>query len=590
MESERNALRTYLRLLGFARPYLWPHCVVAAACMIAYSATSGAMPFIVRMAFDEVFAAKDRATLAYLPLVIVGVFAFRGLVNFGQAYLTDYVGLSIVADLREALNRRLQFLSLSFFHRHPTGTLLSRMNNDVALARAALTDSVVSLLRDSTQVAGLIAVAFVMDWVLASLAVLVFPASVLPVIRLSRKIKRFTRRSQISSGNLTHLMQESLQGSRIVKAFGMEEYEIERFARENQSLFRQSVRASRVRAVVAPAMELLASFAIAAVVWYGGFSVIGGGRTQGEFLAFLTAMFLIYQPFKNLARTYTFLQQGVVGAERIFEILDTPPEVQERPGAPRLAPIQREIEFHGVSFSYGRKLVLKNVNFKIRRGEIVALVGVSGVGKSTLADLIPRFYDVTDGKITIDGVDIRSVSLSSLREQIGIVTQHTFLFNDTVRNNIAYGRPQTDQARVIEAARAAHAHEFIMELPQGYDTVIGELGMKLSGGQRQRIAIARALLKDAPILILDEATSSLDPDSERLVQQALENLISRRTVLIIAHRLSTIRSANRIAVLVDGTIAEEGSHEELLARNAEYSRLYALQLLEEQAGGAKLLH
>jgi subfamily B ATP-binding cassette protein MsbA len=371
----------------------------------------------------------------------------------------------------------------------------------------------------------------------------------------------------------------------------MEGYEIRRFAQENERLFRQSARASRVKALIPPAMELLAALGIGAVVWYGGFTVIGGSRTQGEFLAFLTAMFLMYQPFKHVTRTFGILQQGIVGGERVFEILDTQPEIVSRPNARTLPPFSSSIEVDHVSFGYGRKMVLNDVSLKVGVGEVVALVGVSGVGKSTLADLIPRFYDVTRGRVTVDGIDIRDVTLESLRSQIGIVTQHTFLFNDTVRNNIAYGLPHKSMEEIVAATKAAYAHDFIVEMPQGYESVIGELGAKLSGGQRQRLAIARALLKDAPILILDEATSSLDSESEKLVQEALENLITQRTVLVIAHRLSTVRRANRIAVLVNGTIVEQGSHEELMSRPSEYNRLYTLQLLEQETGGReKVLH
>jgi subfamily B ATP-binding cassette protein MsbA len=551
--------------------------------MVAYGSTDGVMPFLVQHVMDDVFGKKDATTLSYLPLVIILFFVVRGLLNFAQSYLGDYVGLRIINDVRNRLNGHLQSLSVPYFYRNPTGTLISRVNSDVMLLRSALTDALVSFMRDATSVVVLVIVAFVKDWVLASIAFIVFPASVLPVMRLSKKIKRFTRRGQISTGMLTALLQESIQGNRIVKAFGMEDYENQRFVEENRKLFKQSMRASRTKAIVAPSTELLASFAIGGVVWYGGWSVIAGGRSQGEFMAFMAAMFLMYQPFKGLTKTYAQVHQGIAGAERVFEVLDEIPAIRERPDGRVATAFKSEIEFHNVSFSYGDKPVLSNVNLRIAAGEMVALVGVSGVGKSTLADLIPRFYDVTAGSIFLDGVDIRDLTVQSLRSHIGVVTQHTFLFNDTVRNNIAYGQPHTDMGAIIAAAKAAHAHEFITALPQGYDSVIGEMGMQISGGQRQRLAIARALLKDAPILILDEATSALDVESERLVQDALENLMTRRTTLVIAHRLSTIRKANRIVVMIDGSIAEEGTHEELLARKSEYSRLYTLQLLEDEA-------
>ena len=583
-------MQLYLRLIRYLKPYLWPYFSLAMVCMVGYSATSGAMPFLVERVFDDIFARQDRTALSYLPLVIVGVFAFRGLTSFGQHYLTDYVGLRIVADIRNAMNRHLQFLPLSFFQRHPTGGLISRVNSDVELVRYAITGSAASVLRDTTSLMVLLFVAFLKDWVLATIAFVAFPVSVLPVMRLSKKIKRFTKRGQISTGNLTAILQESIQGNRIVKAFGMEQYEISRFAEENFRLFRQFVRASRAKAVVAPSMELLASLAIGGVVWYGGSSVIGGGRTQGEFMAFMAAMFLMYQPFKGLTRTYSVVHQGIAGAERVFEILDTAPDIRDHPRCCKARRISRGIEFHDVSFRYEDELVLKDVNLKVSVGEVVALVGVSGVGKSTLADLIPRFYDVVSGKITIDGIDIRDVTLESLRSQLGVVTQQTFLFNDTVRNNIAYGDRTKTMDQIVTAARAAHAHDFILSLPQGYDTMVGELGMRLSGGQRQRLAIARALLKDPPILILDEATSSLDVESERLVQRALETLMANRTTLVIAHRLSTIRRSDRIAVLSEGAIIEQGSHEQLLAMDAEYSRLYSLQFLEDGGPRGKLLH
>jgi len=577
--------------LQYLKPYVWPYFVLGMVCMVGFGATDGSIPFLVQPIMDGVFGSKDQATLNLIPFLVIGLFTFRGVMHFGQSYLTDYVGLRIVNDVRNALNRHFQSLSMSFFYRHPTGTLIARVNSDVVMLRFAITDALASFLKDTTSLIALVTVAFVKDWVLASIAFFVFPASVLPIIRLSRNIKKFTKRGQESTGRLTVLLQESIQGNRIVKAFGMESYEDGRFMAENGRLFKQSLRASRIKAMVAPSMELLASFGIAGVVWYGGWSVIRGGRTQGEFFAFMAAMFLMYAPFKGLSRTYAAVHQGLAGAERVFEVLDEQPDIADKPDAHPAEPFSRKIEFQDVNFAYAETPVLKNINLTVEAGQMVALVGMSGVGKSTLVDLIPRFYDVKSGRILVDGVDIRNLTVKSLRAQIGIVTQHTFLFNDTIRNNIAYGDPERDMDAVITAAKAAHAHEFIQAMPNGYDSEIGEMGLQLSGGQRQRLAIARALLKDAPILILDEATSSLDADSERSVQDALETLMHTRTTIVIAHRLSTIRKADRIVVMVDGSIAEEGTHDELLARDREYSRLYSLQLLENrQTNEAELVH
>lgn len=583
-------MRVYFRLLEYLRPYVWPYFCVAMVCMLAYGATDGFLPFLVRGLYDDIFAAKNEAALALMPILVVVVFIFRGTVNFGQRYLTDYVGLRVVTDLRHAINARLQWLSLDYFHQNPTGTLLSRVTSDVMLVRSALTGAVASFIRDTTSVVVLTGVAFFMDWVLACIAFVAFPVSVFPVSRLSKKIKRSTKRGQVSTGTLTTLLQESIQGSRIVKAFGMEHFEISRFDNENHRLLRQLLRASRSKALVEPAMELVGAFGVGAVLWYAGSSVIAGTRTPGQFTAFMTAMFLMYQPFKRLTKAMPAIYQGIAGGERLFEVLDAPMTVTDSPTAIPAPPLRQSIEFRGVHFSYGSRPVLEDIHLTIRCGEIVALVGVSGAGKSTLADLIPRYYDVSSGSILLDGTDIRSVTLASLRNQISVVTQHTFLFNASVRDNIAYGDPAKKVEDIVRAAEAANAHGFIQQLPEGYDTMIGELGMKLSGGQRQRLAIARAILKDAPILILDEATSSLDSDSEKLVQDALEKLMSHRTTLVIAHRLSTIRKADRIVVLVNGRIVEQGTHEELLKRKTEYSRLYSLQFFDESGPMDKLLH
>jgi subfamily B ATP-binding cassette protein MsbA len=568
------------RLLGYMRPYVWPYFAGAMACMILFGSTNGAMPFLVRFIFDDIFTAKNAAVLQVLPIAIILVFVFRGLCGFGSAYLSEYVSNQVINDLRKDLNAHIQDLSLGFFNQQATGALLSRVTSDVYVIGTALTGTVASILKDGVSLIVLLVVAFYQDWVLALIGVVVFPASVLPMVRLSKRMRTHARKLQGTLGVLTALLQETVQGNRVVKAFNMQAYEKQRFALESQGLQRTAMRVARIRAFNTPMMEILAAFGIAGVVWYGGYSVVVGGRTQGSFLAFLTALFLLYDPFKGLGRANGTLQQGLAAADRVFELLDTRSEVADRPDARPLAPIQQGIVFDKVTFAYQSEPVLRGISLTLRRGEAVALVGPSGGGKSTLADLVLRFYDVQQGAIRIDGVDIRDVTQISLREQMALVTQHTFLFNDTVKNNIAYGSIEQPMAAIEAAARAAYAHDFILELPEGYDTRVGELGLRLSGGQRQRLAIARALLKNAPILVLDEATSALDNESERLVQQALDTLMQGRTTLVIAHRLSTIRRADRIVVLVRGAIVEQGTHDELLVRNGDYRKLHDLQFAD----------
>ncbi len=573
-------MKVYIRLLHYLRPYLWPYFCGGILCMLLFSGSTGFFPFVVRDAMDQMFLHKDRAMLVYIPLAIVAVFTLRALLNFGQSYLMECVGQRIVRDLRAVLCEKLQWLSLSYIHRHPTGTLLSRVTNDVMLVRNALTSTVVSVARNSTSVLVLTAVAFYMDWFLASIAFVVFPAAVLPVRRLAGRVKSATTRTQVSMGLLTAILQESLQGSSIVKAFGMERHEMARFNRENREILRHQLRASRAKAIMPAAMEILAGLGIAGVVWYGGNAVMEGGRTAGEFFAFITAMFLTYEPFKRLTQAVPEIYQGIVGGERVFELLDAPLDIADAADAAPARAFADRIAFRNVAFGYHAEPVLTGIDIEIRRGEMVALVGMSGAGKTTLSALVPRFYDVSSGCITLDGVDIRKLTLESLRRQIAIVTQHTFLFNDTVRNNISYGDPSKDMEEIIKAAKAANAHDFIVGLPSAYETLIGEMGLRLSGGQRQRIAIARAVLKNAPILILDEATSSLDSESERLVQDALDGLMENRTSLVVAHRFSTICNATRIVVLAEGRVVEEGTHQELLATGREYSLLYNLQTME----------
>ncbi|HXC52639.1 MAG TPA: ABC transporter transmembrane domain-containing protein [Candidatus Limnocylindrales bacterium] len=566
--------------------------------MIAYSAMSGAVPWLVRSLVDDVFQNRNERMLTVLPVLIVVVFVARAGVNFGQAYLNEWVGESIVYDLRARLHQKVQRLPVSFFDRTSSATIVSGMTTDVQLVRQALTEGAASVLRDVTTMVVLVAVAFHLDPVLSVIAFFVLPLIVLPLQALSRKMRSLSRRGLDTLGGLSALLLETVQGARVVKAFGMQEYERGRFEGENRRLRRLHLRAARIGAFTAPMTEVLAAVGIAAVLWYGGRSVFAGGRTAGGFLAFMTTLVLIYDPFKKLARTNNLVQAGLGAADRVFALLDHPEEtVSPADASSRTASsadacaqtgiaidgLRTAIRFEKVSFSYNEIEVLHDLELEVRAGEVVALVGPSGGGKTTIADLIPRFYDASAGRITIDGTDVRDLKLDALRSLIAVVTQTTFLFNDTVRANIAYGRADrvSDDAVVVAAAEAAFAHEFIVKLADGYDTVVGELGVQLSGGQRQRIAIARALLKDAPILILDEATSALDSESERAVQAAIERLMTGRTTLVIAHRMATIRRADRILVVEDGRIVESGTHDELIEGGALYRRLHELELDRE---------
>jgi subfamily B ATP-binding cassette protein MsbA len=423
----------------------------------------------------------------------------------------------------------------------------------------------------------LVCVVFYRDWFLALVAIFVFPLAAFPFVQFSRKLRKISKRTLETMAYISTFLQETIFGHRIVKAFNMESYENKRFGNANERYFKYLMKKVKIRALSNPVMEWLAYIGIGAFLWVGGYRVISGAMTVGDFFSFMTAMALLYDPMRGISKVNLLIQEGVVAARRVFDILDLKPEVTDAPDAEILPPFSQEISYHNVSFRYSDEMILKKINFGVKRGEKVALVGSSGAGKTTLVNLLPRFYDVTKGKISIDGKDVRHTTLQSLRAQIGVVSQQTLLFNDTVRNNIAYGRPDIPKEEVIKAAKMADAHKFIVKLPQGYDTVIGEQGVRLSGGQRQRISIARALMKNAPILILDEATSSLDTESEREVQAALDRLMEKRTVLVIAHRLSTVRNVDRILVLSDGEIIEEGVHRELMAKGGEYKKLYELQ-------------
>ena len=569
-------MNLYRRLLEFVKPY-WRHLAGAMVCMVFVSAATAGSAYLVKPVLDEIFFKKDLSMLKWIPLAIIGIFILKGVFDYGQAFLMSYVGQKIIADLREKVYSHIQSLSLSFFTKNPTGILMSRIMNDVGMVQGAVTDAVTGLLKDVFTVIGLVAVIFYRDWKLALIAMVVFPVAVYPIVKFGRKLRSYSTRSQTSMAELTTILLETITGTRIVKAFNMENYERKRFAKENQRLFGIQIKSVRVRAISHPLMEFLGGVGIACIVFYGGYNVIQGRATPGTFFSFLAALLMLYEPVKRLSGVNNTVQQGLAAATRIFEVLDTVPEIQDKPGARVLPGVSREVEYQDVSFKYEEDWVLKNINLRIQVGEMVAFVGASGGGKTTLVNLLPRFYDVTTGRILIDGVDIRDYRVESLRAMIGIVTQQTILFNETVKDNIAYGKVGQSLEEVVKAAHAAFADGFIENLPRRYDTVIGEQGVKLSGGERQRISIARALLKNAPILILDEATSSLDSESEIEVQKALEYLMEGRTTLVIAHRLSTIRKANRIVVISNGEIVEVGTHEELMEKDGEYKKLYLLQ-------------
>ncbi len=576
-------MNLYRRLLEFVKPY-WRHLAGAMVCMVFVSAATAGSAYLVKPVLDEIFFKKDLSMLKWIPLAIIGIFVMKGVFDYGQAFLMSYVGQKIIADLREKVYSHIQSLSLSFFTKNPTGILMSRIMNDVGMVQGAVTDAVTGLLKDVFTIIGLVAVIFYRDWKLALIAMVVFPVAVYPIVKFGRKLRSYSTRSQTSMAELTTILLETITGTRIVKAFNMEDYERKRFAKENRRLFGIQIKSVRVRAITHPLMEFLGGVGIACIVFYGGYNVIQGEATPGTFFSFLAALLMLYEPVKRLSGVNNTVQQGLAAASRIFEVLDTVPEVRDKPGARTLPAISREVEYQDVSFKYEEGWVLKNINLHIQAGEMVAFVGASGGGKTTLVNLLPRFYDVTAGRILIDGVDIRDYRVESLRAMIGIVTQQTILFNETVRDNIAYGKVGQSLEEVVKAAHAAFADGFIGNLPRGYDTVIGEQGVKLSGGERQRISIARALLKNAPILILDEATSSLDSESEIEVQKALEYLMEGRTTLVIAHRLSTIRKANRIVVISNGQIVEVGTHEELMEKDGEYKKLYLLQFKDSNQG------
>jgi subfamily B ATP-binding cassette protein MsbA len=576
------------RLVGeFLRPHL-SRMIVAFLAMGAMAAATAANAWLMEPMLDRVFVARDERLLFVIPVAVIALAFIKGGANYIQAVLMTTVGQRVVADIQLSLFKRLIRADLAFFHVNPTGTLISRFTNDANMLRAAATNVLAGLGKEAVTAAFLIALMFYQDWLLAVLAFLAFPLALRPLAKVGRRMRSVSAHTQAELGQFTTLLNQTFQGARHVKAYGMEGYETARAGKVIENLFRLVERAARVRAVASPLMETLGGIAVALVVLYGGHQVIAGERSPGTFFSFVTAMLLAYQPMKSLAGLNVSLQEGLAAAQRIFTVLDIEPDIREVPHAAPLAVTGGEIRFEDVRFTYANgTLALEGVSLTAPAGKTVALVGASGGGKSTILNLVPRFYDVAAGAVRIDAVDVRDVTLASLRAAIALVSQEVSLFDDSVRANIAYGRFGASETEIVAAATAAAADDFIRALPQGYDTLVGEQGVKLSGGQRQRIAIARAMLKNAPILLLDEATSALDTESERQVQAALKTLMRGRTTVVIAHRLSTVIDADYIYVIAGGRVAESGTHAELLRRSGVYARLHALQFAD-QAVAAEL--
>jgi len=582
----QDTLYLYKRLYPFVRPY-WKKFFLAVGCSIPVSLCAGGIAYLVKPALDDIFLKKDLQMLILVPIAIVALYAIRGCFEFGFNYYLGSIGQYITNDIRNALYKHLQTLSLSYFQKNQTGGIITRVTNDVMVLSGALNEGCIDIFKEIVTAIGLMAVLFKQDARLACVSFLILPWMVLPIIRFGRKSRKFMTKGQEKISIIATFVHEAISGCRIVKAFCMEEYENMRFAQENRRLMQLRLKRMVIRSSSGPLMEFIGGCAGAAVILYGGYNVINGTSTAGTFFSFTTALLLLYSPARNISTAVQDIQEGLAGAKRVFDMLDTLPELTEKEHAITLPPARGGVQFDGVSFSYGDEhLVLHDINLQVEPGEVVAFVGMTGCGKTTLVNLISRFYDVTQGAVRIDGVDVRDVTFQSLRSQISLVSQNPDLFNDTIYNNIVYGDTARSREEVIRAAQAAFADEFIREIPEGYDAIVGERGMKLSGGQRQRLAIARAILKNAPILILDEATSALDSQLEEDIQRSLEMLIKSRTTFIISHRLSTIRNAGRIIVLASGRIVEEGNHDDLLARGGEYTKLYSVYLQDNQKASA----
>jgi subfamily B ATP-binding cassette protein MsbA len=570
-------MNLYIRILNYVKPY---KNILAAALVCTVLAAGGNLylPWIIKDMVDKVLSEKDSMMLNLIAVSIVVIFIARGVFYYGQNYLMSYVGQHVVIDIRAEVFKKLQRLSLAFYDKNKTGTIMSYVTNDVNALQGAMVENTIELVTEGFILIGSICAMVYLDWKLTVVTFCTFPIVLWFMDFFGKRIRSSGGQIQEATADITSVLQESVSSARVVKSFVREDYEIEKFEKENIANFDANMRNAKYMATLTPVIELVAALGVTVILWYGGHNVIDGVTTPGSLIAFLVYAVNISNPIKRVTRTIGNIQKALAAAERVFNVLDLPEEVKDMPGARVLPPVKGTITFDHVSFAYNpSEVVLKDISFVVKPGQSVGLVGPSGAGKSTIASLVPRFYDTTSGTIDVDGIDIKTVTLTSLREQVGIVPQETLLFNGSVYDNIKYGRLDATKEEIIDAAKAANAHEFITNLPQGYETMLGDRGVNISGGQRQRIAIARAILKDPRILILDEATSALDTESERLVQEALDRLMVGRTAIVIAHRLSTVKNADRILVLDEGKLVEDGNHEQLMAMDGLYAHLYKIQ-------------
>lgn len=581
--SDKSTKYLMLRLWRqYIRPYKG-HLFLSLLCMALGAASTAGLAKQMEPIIDDVFKSENIEALKFVSFVVFGLFIVKGFSAYGESIFMNFIGQRIIANLQQDLFRCLLKSDLAFFHHTSTGTLISRCTNDANLMRNVVSNTITSFGKDLFTVFCLMAVMFYQDWFLSSIAFFVFPIAILPIVKIGKRMRKVSTSTQKETGSFMTLLNEIFQGARLVKAYGMEKYENTRARKVIEEIFRLNIKSNRIKSMSSPIMETLGGMAIVVVISYGGLQVINGNNSAGAFFSFISALLLAYEPMKNLAKLNANLQEGLAATIRVFGVIDSKPQIIDTKNSKEIQLKQGTIEFKKVHFSYTpEKQILKDINLKIPAGKMIALVGPSGSGKSTLLNLIPRFYEAESGQILFDGQEIKDVTIASLRQKIALVSQEIMLFDDTIMGNIMYGNPKASEKDVYGAAKAAAAHSFIQKLPQGYDTRIGEAGIRLSGGQRQRISIARAMLKNAPILLLDEATSSLDTESERQVQKALEKLMMGRTCIVIAHRLSTVKDADKIYVLDQGEIAEQGSHSDLLKKKGIYSQLCKWQLIDDK--------